>query len=371
MPSPSIPLKDTLLNAGRFRHVARELLRIEKQFDAKRFLDLCLRDLDSLSLMQRLRRMTGALHATLPHARSDYRKTLATLRALATPLGRGFVSLALPGYAGLHGTAPANFDVSMDALKFFTPFCSSEFAVREFIRRDQPRALAIMETWSRDADEHVRRLSSEGCRPRLPWSFHLDALIANPEPVAPILENLKADPSLYVRKSVANHLNDITKDHPEWVLGRLATWLPGDERTAWIARRVLRTLIKKGDRRALAVIGAGEKASVRIDEFRIAPRALALGRRLAFFVTLTSTAPKPQRLVVDYAVHYVKGAGPAMRKVFKLRTLDLAPGETATFTRSQIIKDFSTRKHYPGRHEIEILVNGDCLARGDFMLRAT
>lgn len=362
-------LKDTLFGADRFRLVARELSRIEKRFDAKRFLALALRDLDSLALMQRLRRMTESLHATLPVA-ADYRKTLATLRALAGRIGRGFHVLALPDYVALHGSARAeDFGISMDALKFFTPFCSSEFAIRDFIRGDQTRALAIMETWTRDPDEHVRRLASEGCRPRLPWSARLDALIANPGPVAPILEALRADPSPYVRKSVANHLNDITKDHPAWVLARIENWPLDNPHSAWIARHALRTLIKKGDRRALAVIGAGGKARVRVAGFEIAPRVLKLGGRLAFSLALTSTAKKPQRLVVDYAVHYVKKAGRTTRKVFKLKTLALAPGETVTLTRSQHIRDFSTRTHHPGRHEIEILVNGDTLARGDFMLK--
>ncbi len=371
IPRMSVPaLKDTLFGADRFRLVARELSRIEKRFDTKRFLALALRDLDSLTLMQRLRRMTESLHTTLPLAAADYRKTLATLRALAGRIGRGFHALALPDYVALHGSARAgDFDISMDALKFFTPFCSSEFAIREFIRRDQPRALTIMETWTRDPDEHVRRLASEGCRPRLPWSARLDALIANPDPVAPILEALRADPSLYVRKSVANHLNDITKDHPEWVLARIENWPLDNPRSAWIARHALRTLIKKGDRRALAVIGAGEKARVRVTGFEVTPHVLKLGGRLAFSLALTSTAKKPQLLVVDYAVHYAKKAGRTTRKVFKLKTLALAPRETVTLTRSQHFRDFSTRTHHPGRHEIEILVNGDVLARGDFMLK--
>jgi len=370
MDSSSTALKDTLFGAARFQHVAREISRVEKQFDSTRFLALALRDLDSLELKQRLRRMTESFHAALPGADADYRKTLDTLRAIAANIGRDAAALMMPDYVGLYGSdRPADFDISMDALRFFTPFCSSEFAVREFIKRDQPRALAIMETWARDPDEHVRRLASEGSRPRLPWSFHLDALVKNPDPVAPILETLKADPSLYVRKSVANHLNDITKDNPAWVLDRLATWPLDNERTAWIAKHALRTLVKKGDRRALAMFGAGEKARVRVDEFLISPRTLELGTRLTFFVTLTSTAKEEQRLVVDYAMHYVKSAGQTTRKVFKLRTLALAPGETTTLTRSQIIKDFSTRTHYAGRHEIEILVNGDCLARDYFMLK--
>ena len=362
-------LKDTLFSTDRFRLIARELSRIEKRFDAKRFLALSFRDFEDLSLMQRMRRMAESFHATLPGADRNYRKTLATLRALATALGPDFSQLVFPDYVALYGAAPRDFDLSMDALKFFTPLGSSEFAVREFIRRDQPRALAIMQKWSLDPDEHVRRLSSEGCRSRLPWSFRLEALVKDPGPVAPILENLKADPSLYVRKSVANHLNDITKDNPDWVFERIAGWPLADARTAWIVKHALRTLIKKGDRRALTIMGAGEKARVRITDFLITPGTLKLGERMKFSFDLTSTVKKPQKLVVDYAIHYVKKSGATSRKVFKLKTLTLAPGETVKLGRSQVVEDFTTRTHHPGRHDVEIFVNGENLAKSGFDLK--
>jgi 3-methyladenine DNA glycosylase AlkC len=169
--------------------------------------------------------------------------------------------------------------------------------VREFLKRDLPRTLEVMERWSRDENEHVRRLASEGSRPRLPWSFRLDALILDPTPVAPILENLNADPSLYVRKSVANHLNDITKDHPNWVLERIGGWSLEHPYTAWIAKRALRTLIKQGDARALAVIGAGQQAQVLIHELRIEPQKIRLGESIRITFRLESLAAEPQRLV--------------------------------------------------------------------------
>ncbi|WP_052361940.1 DNA alkylation repair protein [Geminisphaera colitermitum] len=378
-PQPAPALKD-MFDADRFRFVAAEVARLDSRFDPRRFLALSLRGtaqrpaLDELSLMQRLRRMTECLHATLPDAGTDYRATLALLRRLAPRIGRGFVTLALPDYVGQYGpahTSPADFDLSMDTLKFFTTFGSSEFAVREFLRRDQPRALAIMETWSRDPDEHVRRLACEGCRPRLPWSFRLEPLVADPSPVAPILENLKTDPSLYVRKSVGNHLNDITKDHPAWVLARVEAWLTDNPHTTWIVKRALRTLIKRGDRRALAVIGAGGKPRVRVSNFQLHPGVIRLGQRvtLSFRLESASASTKPQRLVVDYAIHYVKKSGAAAPKVFKLKELTLGPGETVEITRSQSIRDFTTRVHHPGRHDVDILINGQHLARSSFELK--
>jgi len=361
--SENAALKE-IFDKARFRSVALEVAAIYPAFDAKRFLKLAFAGLDQLSLMQRLRRMTEALHATLPE---NYRQAVKILRALAPRIDHGFATLALPDYVGQHGQH--DFDWSMDALKYFTGFGSSEFAVREFLRLDTARALAIMETWSRDDSDAVRRLASEGCRPRLPWSFRLDAILADPSLAAPILENLRADSSLYVRKSVANHLNDITKSHPEWVLDRLAAWPLDNPQTAWIARHALRSLIKAGNPRALAAIGAGGAPEVNISKFTVTPRRLALGERVTLSFDLVSRSAQSQRLVIDYKMHYVKKSGATTAKVFKLKELTLAGAQRVSIERSQSIRDFTTRIHYPGRHEVEILVNGQSMARGFFELR--
>lgn len=200
--------------------------------------------------------------------------------------------------------------------------------------------------------------------------FKLRELIVDPSPVRPILENLRADPSLYVRKSVVNHLNDITKDHPDWVLERIAGWDLADERTAWIAKRALRTLIKQGDRRALGVIGAGKKAKVRVDKFTIYPGKLKLGGRVMLELRLRSTAKRSQKLVVDYAVHYVKKSGETSAKIFKWKEVTVVAGTVLALTKQQRIQDFTTRKHHPGRHVVEVMVNGDCLAEASFVLAA-
>ncbi len=353
-------LKD-MFDAARFRRIARAAAAVYPAFDAKRFLALCLPDLESKNLLQRLRLVTDCLRATLP---ADYRKALAILRRLAPRIDRGFVSLFLPDFVGVHGLQ--YFDESMDALKFFTGFGSSEFGIRPFLRQDLRRTLKVMEKWSRDGSEDVRRLASEGCRPRLPWSFRLDALIADPSPTGKILETLKADPSLYVRKSVANHLNDITKDHPDWVMDRLARWDMENAHTGWIAKRALRSLIKAGDRRALAMIGAGHAAEVDVRNFTVAPRKLRLGERVTFSFEFISTAS--QKLVVDYAIHYVKKSGAASAKVFKWREFHAAAGEMIRLEKTQTIRDFTTRKHHAGKHRVQVMINGAVLAEGAFTL---
>lgn len=363
MSEQSAPALKEIFNHARLRDIAAQTAAVYPGFDAARFLAATAAGLDDLSLMARLRRVSVCLHDGLP---ADFPQALAILRRLAPRLNNRFVTLVLPEYVAMYGLE--DYDLSMAALRFFTPFGSSEFAVRPFLRADLDRGLALMERWSRDDDEHVRRLASEGCRPRLPWSFRLEALLDDPSPVTAILDNLRADTSLYVRKSVANHLNDITKDHPEWVMDLLEGWPLHDPSTAWIARHALRTLIKRGDRRALGLIGAGETAQVSVEDVRITPAEIRLGETLRLAFRLRSTSALPQRLVIDYAIHYVKKSGGTSVKVFKLKILTLAGLATVDITRSQIIRNFTTRMHYAGKHAVEVFINGECRARGAFTI---
>ncbi|TCL06116.1 DNA alkylation repair protein [Sodalis ligni] len=364
MSEQSAPALKEIFNQQRLEFIAAQTESVYRDFPKARFLSAAAAGLDELSLMARLRRVSACLHDGLP---AEFPAALEILRRLAPRLDRGFVTLILPEYVAMYGLE--DYELSMEALRFFTCFGSSEFAVRHFLRQDMSHGLALLEIWSRDENEHVRRLASEGSRPRLPWSFRLEALRADPSPVRGILNNLRADPSLYVRKSVANHLNDITKDHPEWVMDLLAGWPLEDPASAWIARHALRTLIKQGDRRALGLVGAGSAAQVSVEAFTVTPAALALGEPVVLAFSLRSTSALPQRLVIDYAVHYVKKSGATSAKVFKLKTLTLAPHETVAITRSQTIRNFTTRTHYAGKHVVEIFINGECLARGAFAIR--
>jgi 3-methyladenine DNA glycosylase AlkC len=226
--------------------------------------------------------------------------------------------------------------------------------------------LALMQEWSRDQNEHVRRLASEGSRPRLPWSFRLEQVQADPTLAAAILDNLKADESLYVRKSVANHLNDITKDHPEWVLDLIEGWALDNKHTAWIAKHALRSLIKQGNQRALAIIGASGKAEVEIVGLTVEPAVIRLGEKITLSFGVKSTVAESQRLVIDYAIDYVKANGSTSAKVFKLKALTLPGNATELVSRGQQIKELTTRKHYVGVHAVHILVNGERLANTSF-----
>ncbi|VVM70457.1 putative protein YhaZ [Pseudomonas fluorescens] len=357
---PAPALKE-IFNPARLQHIATEMTAVYPEFNAKAFLKMANEGLADLSIMQRMARVSECLHTVLP---LSFEQSLEALRALAPRLNSGFVSISLPHYVATYGGHA--FEQSMDALKYFTTFGSAEFAIRHFLRSDFKRTLAVMHDWSLDENEHVRRLASEGCRPRLPWSFRLEQIQSDPTLAAAIIDNLKADDSLYVRKSVANHLNDITKDHPDWVLDVIEGWSLEHKHTAWIARHALRSLIKQGHPRALAIIGAGGKPEVEIMEVKVEPAVIGLGEKITLSFSVKSTVEDSQRLVIDYAIDYVKANGSTSAKVFKLKALTLPGNAVAFVARGQHIKELTTRRHYAGKHAVHIMVNGERLASTGF-----
>ncbi len=360
-------LKD-LLGSASINNIADAGAKASRDFDRTAFIDAAMSGLSDLSIMERVRHFADALDKALP---PDIGTALPIVVEMGPRVARGFQAVALAEYVARYGLR--EFDRSLQALAHLTRYGSAEFAIRPFLAQDHERVVETMVRWCSDEDEHVRRLASEGSRPRLPWATRIPALKHNPTLAAPVLEALKADPSSYVRKSVANHLNDIGKDRPDWLVERLSAWTNDDPHTRWIIRHALRTLIKKGDPRALALIGAEPGAMVEVQRFSIEPATVDLGEAITITVELLSSAAATQRLVVDYRVHYVREHGRAAAKVFKLKTLDLAAGEMAKLGIRQNIRDFSTRRHHPGRHHVDLLVNGQTLASAAFDLsdRAT
>lgn len=364
-PETAAPALKEIFNTERLQHIATEMSAVYPAFKAKAFLKHANDGLAELSVMQRMARVSESLHAVLP---LDYEDSLDVLRELAPRLNSGFVSMCLPHYVASYGGHA--FDTSMEALKYFTTFGSSEFAIRHFLRSDLERSLERMHDWTQDENHHVRRLASEGSRPRLPWSFRLEAVQADPQLAAGILDRLKADESLYVRKSVANHLNDVTKVHPEWVLDTIEGWSLENKHTAWIAKHALRSLIKKGDLRALTVIGAGGKPEVELLDVKIEPAVVRLGEAITLSFVVKSTVAEEQRLVIDYAIDYVKANGGVSGKVFKLKTVVLPGFGSVVVGRRQVIKDFTTRKHFAGGHGVKVMVNGEVVAATAFNIIA-
>lgn len=350
---------------SRSRATAAVLAGLHPRFSVERFLAHVLDGLAERELMARMHRMAEAFHLALPVGLPEQ---VEVLRAYAPQVGHNFVGIWPCAHVAARGLDQP--EVALPALRELTRYGSAEFAVRPFLARDLAGTLAIMTPWAEDPDEHVRRLASEGTRPRLPWGQALTALIADPRPTRPILERLRADPALYVRKSVANHLNDIAKDHPDVTLALAREWseagvLPAE--TQWIVRHGLRTLVKRGDRGALALLGAGAEARVAAT-LKVTPPRLKLGQRLTLEAVISSTARRAQTLEIDYVVHYARATGRRTEKVFKWKRVELAAGETLSLKKAQLFKDFSTRKHYAGEHGVELQINGRRLDAASFDL---
>jgi 3-methyladenine DNA glycosylase AlkC len=354
-----------MFNAAYFARLAKETEAVHPSLKRSAFLKEVLHDNEARELNARMRHASVTLRAHLP---ADFRKALKVLMDLAPRMPKGYTALLYPDLVGQFGLDDPGY--SLEALKYFTPFGSSEFAVREYFRRDAKGTLKVMGTWAKDEDEHVRRLASEGSRPRLPWSFRLDAVLKDPKLTTPILERLCADDSLYVRKSVANHLNDFSKDHPKYMVELLNSWDRTHPHTAWIAKHASRTLIKAGDPAALALFAFDTNVKLRVDDLHLSPMRISLGDTLEFSFTVTSEAARAQQLVIDYAIQYRKANGSTSKKVFKLKEVELGPRASLRITKRQRIVDFSTRKHYPGEHVVEVLVNGKERASGAFTIEA-
>jgi 3-methyladenine DNA glycosylase AlkC len=338
------PLKE-MFNHEFYRHFSNVFGEADTNFNADAFLKDVTRDMALLSLNGRLRNTSLMLRKHLP---DDYEKAVDVLYKAAPSLRNGYTALVLPDFVALYGKA--HFDLSMEALRYFTSLGSAEFAIREFLKTDLEKTLAVMHKWAEDENPHVRRLASEGSRPRLPWSFKLEEIIRKPSLTQGILEKLNADEELYVRKSVANHLNDHSKDNTAYMLRLVKGWDKQHKHTAWIIKHAVRTLIKKGNEEALMIFGFGSDARVQLSDLTIDKTVLHLGDSLQFSFGLISESSEPQKLVIDYAVHYAKSSGTNSRKVFKLKEVTLLPGERITISKKQLFQDLTTRKHYAGTH---------------------
>ncbi len=356
------PLKE-MFNKKFYEQFALEFSKADNNFNPVKFVIDVTNGLDQLSLNQRLRNTSFVLKKHLP---SDYKQSIDILFKAIPPLEGRYTTLVFPDFVGLYGHD--NFDLSLQALKYFTQFGSSEFAIREFLKRDFPKTIKVMNKWAEDKNEHVRRLASEGSRPRLPWSFKLDQVIKDPKVTRSILEKLRGDEQLYVKKSVANHLNDISKENTDYMLGLINTWDKTNPHTAWIIKHASRTLIKKGHAGSLAVFDFEKNVKVKLENFKLNKTKIKLGAELEFSFNLLSEKAKSQKLVIDYAIHYAKKSGGQSAKVFKLKEMELKSKQTIFISKKQRFQDFTTRKHYAGKHIVEIMVNGKSIQKKAFEL---
>lgn len=252
-----------LLDRSAIECLAHNLALAHAKFDARAFRRAALDGLKPLSFMDRGHHLARAMRAHLPQRYDQAIKVL--LRSLTPPststdrLGLGvFFYLPHTSFVGAYGLDAEHndgrdpFEISMKAQYELTRRFTAEFSIRHFLMRWPERTLTQLRAWTRDSDPHVRRLCSEGTRSRLPWGLRLQMFVKDPRPALPILEALKDDPELYVRRSVANHLGDIAKDHPELAFELCERWLKGaSAERKWLIRHALRHPAKNGVKCAL------------------------------------------------------------------------------------------------------------------------
>lgn len=335
------------------------------------FVDQAVNGLSQLELKARVRHIIGALRSCLPDDFEDAAKILYKLPGVFDPGDpedpfRGFAAWPLIDYVGIHGTGQPG--VALPLLRRLTAMFSAEFAIRSFIRNDPESTFRELKTWLFDPDHHVRRLVSEGTRPRLPWGIRLDALVEDPSPILPLLDALKDDPSEYVRRSVANNLNDIAKDHPDLVVSTCEVWSRGaDEARLRLIRHALRTLIKSGHSGVFPLLGFTADPNLEIGQLEISNEKISLGGVLEFELRMRSLAAS-QRFVVDFAIHFIKANGKTSPKVFKLRNIKAREGEVFVVRKKHALKPITTRRYYSGEHVLAVHVNGREVARRPFVL---
>lgn len=362
------PLKH-LIGPETARATANALARAWPDFAEKDFLAGVLPEIEALELMQRGQLIADALRVTLPQ---DFEQA-APILAACLPNGdrsglTGWALLSFNQYIAAHGLG--HVEIALKLLKALTPHFTAEFGIRPFIHREQSVALSIISGWTGDANHHVRRLASEGTRPRLPWAMRLPALVRDPRPILPILTALVDDREDYVRRSVANSLNDIAKDHPDVVADFVAAHSPGasPERLR-LLKHASRTLLKKGHAAALANFGFRPLDGVTA-ELRLEREEVGFPGELVFRIRLGNATSEPQKVMIDYAIHHRKKDGSLSARVFKGTSLILPPGGGATLDRRHAFRPITTRVYYPGEHRLEVLVNGTSLSTASFTLAA-
>ncbi len=365
-------LKD-FYNKDLIKRLANDVARAHKGFNKQVFIQRAQRGLDKLELLARAQHIKNALRDTLdlpyPEAMNILLRSmgpeLTDTNAFAFDV---FYYLPHTHYVASEGLE--HFELSMRANYELTKRFSAESSIRPYIERFPKQTFARLQLWASDSNTHVRRLVSEGTRTRLPWASRVGYLFENPQQIVELLELLKDDPELYVRRSVANNLNDLSKDFPELVLDICERWSENKnaERQALI-KHALRTLIKKTHPRALKLMGASTSAQATIVAV-IAPKRVKIGGSVQVTLRVTSASKKAQRLIVDLVVHFIKANGKSQAKVFKGSAFDLAPQGTFTFKKTISLKQHTTRKHYPGKHRVDALINGQIHTLGAFQLTA-
>ena len=342
--------------------IARMIREVDRDFDEDAFLADALDGYQALELTPRAWQIAHALGRHLPQ---DYERAIEILigslgpKLEAAELTGMDVFVYLPHVFFVAKFGVDHFDVSMRAQYELTQRFTAEYSIRVFLERYPQRTLARLREWALDSNVHVRRLVSEGTRPRLPWAPRLRDFQDDPRPVLELLDLLKDDPELLVRRSVANNLNDIGKDNPAALVETCRRWMrDATPERSWLVRHALRSAVKRGEPEALEILGFVPATGVRVREIHIAPPVVSIGESVTFSVELANEGSTTKQLLVELRVHFVKANGRPSPKVFALKELGLQPSGSARLTKTISLAQHTTRTHYPGQHRVEVVVNG-------------
>ncbi len=356
-------LKDAV-DAAVVDELARRFSAVDGRFDADDFRARTVPRLAGAELTARIELIARELWRALGDRDPDASLACTVDVARTEPPIRGWAAWPLAAIVELFG--PSSPTAALAAMEHVTKAMSCEFAVRPFLRDHYEATYACLLEFSGHDDERVRRLASEGMRPRLPWGINVQRLLDDPEPGLAILHRLRHDPSESVRRSVANHLNDVARLHPETVVATLAAWTDEPETDRRMVVHALRNLVKRGDAGALRVLGFTTEPKVVVERFEVSPVVVQMGDRIELAAELRSAASETQRLVVDFVVHHVNASGSTSPKVFKWTTVDLDPGARCMLTKRRLIQQASTRTYRSGTHRVELQVSGQVVAATAF-----
>lgn len=367
--TPTFSLKDKLFNQEKVEYLANLIQKADPAFPTKKFQQVALKKFPSLELMERIYFLRDLLEKYLP---KDYERTLKILlESLPKQRHEDFIFAPFLDYVATHGCTKKYLKISLEALGTLTSYFSAEFAIRPFINHYPEETFSQMLAWSKSTNHHQRRLASEGFRPKLPWG---KAIKFPYQKAAKPLDNLFADPERYVTRSVANHLNDISKFDPEFVHDLLEKWEKTKKQKAtemnYIKSHAMRTLIKKGHGKTLELMGYPTVKDVKLKNLTVKPSHLKLGETIEFSFEMVT--PHSQNLLIDYRVTYPQtGKNKSQKlsqKVFKLSKIQAEPNKPITLTKRHTFKTMTTKILTTGKHIIEIQVNGEILGNCHFYL---
>jgi 3-methyladenine DNA glycosylase AlkC len=356
------PLKN-LYNPALVNRIAEETARVYKPFKTKSFIQSVLdKSWEEKELKQRTRHIVLSLHKHLP---VSYPEQVQVLKKVA-PHFTGYPAVLFPDFIEVFGMDDP--DISIGALELFTQYSTSEFAVRPFIMRYEKQMLKQHLKWAGHDNHHVRRLASEGIRPRLPWAMALPAFKKDPSKILPVLELLKNDESEYVRRSVANCLNDISKDHANVVLEIVNRWKGQSKETDWIVKHASRGLLKQGHTAALSSFGLNHAVKALVANLTLSRKKVKIGEEMLFEFDLELLEKNEHQIRVEYRIYFVKANGKLSGKIFQVGTYGMKPKQKMSTSRTHKFADLTTRKHYRGMHKLTVVVNGKEMAETTFEL---